>query len=81
MHNISNKGLKEEDKTGLLKRLKNIEYKNKEQLKATKNNETIKEVTDFVKEPLSLAAKELIEESRVIQKNLDYRKLKITGGN
>ena len=29
---------------------------------------SIKEVPDFVKEPLSLKAKELIEEIRVIQK-------------
>ena len=35
-----NKGLKEEDKKeGLLKRLKNIEDKNKEQLKAIENQE------------------------------------------
>ena len=33
-------------------------------------NENIKEVTDFVKEPLSLEAKELIEEIKIIQKML-----------
>ena len=40
-----------------------------------------KEITDFVEEPLSLEAKDLIEEIRTIQKNVDYRRLKITGGN
>ena len=78
-----NKGLKEEDKKeGLLKRLKNIEDKSEEQLKAIKSkNENIKEVTDFVEEPLSLEAKGLIEGIRIIQKDVDYRKLKITAGN
>ena len=78
-----NKGLKEEDKKeGLLKRLKNIEDKSEEQLKAIKSkNENIKEVTDFVEEPLSLEAKGLIEEIKIIQKDVDYRKLKIAGGN
>ena len=77
------KGLKEEDKKErLLKRLKNIEDKNKQLLKTIKSkNENIKEVTDFVKEPLSLEAKALIEEIRTTQKDVDYRKLKITGGN
>ena len=41
----------------------------------------MEEVTDFVKKPLSLEEKALIEEIRVIQKDVDYRKLKITGGN
>ena len=51
-----NKGLKEEDKKeGLLKRLKNIEDKSENQLKAIKNkSESMKEVTGFVEEPLSL---------------------------
>ena len=42
---------------------------------------TIKEVTDFVDKPLSFEAKELIEEINVIQKDVDYRKLKIKGAN
>ena len=48
---IFNRGLKEEDeKEGLLKRLKNIDDKSEEQLKAIKNEtENIKEVTVFVK--------------------------------
>ena len=80
---IFNKGLEKEDKKeGLLKRLKNIEDKNEEQLKAIKNkaSENIKEVADFVKESLSLEAKQLIEEIRVRQKDVDYRKLKLRGG-
>ena len=78
-----NKGLKEEDKKeGLLKRLKNIEDKNEQLLKTTKNKtENIKEITDSFKEPLSSEAKALIEKIRTIQKNVDYKKLKITGGN
>ena len=57
-----NKGLKEEEtKEGLLKRLRNIKDKNEKQLKTEKNgNENIKDVTDFVKETLSLEAKTLI---------------------
>ena len=75
--------MKEEDKKeGLLKKLKNIEDKSKERLKAIKSkNENIKEVTDFVEEPLSLEAKGLIEEIKIIQKDVDYRKLRIAGGN
>ena len=53
------------------------------QLKAikSKNAGNIKEVTDFVNQPLNLEAKGLIEEIRVIQKDVDYRTLKIRGGN
>ena len=69
---VFNKGLKEGDKKeGLLKRLKNIEDKNEEQLKEIESkNKNIKEVTDFVEEPLSLGAKALIEEIRSIEKML-----------
>ena len=38
-------------------------------------------VTDFVDKPLSFEAKELIEEIRVIQEDVDYRKLKNIGHN
>ena len=80
---IFNKGLsKDDNKEGLLKRLKNIENKSKNPLKVKNNTEeNIKEVTDFVNQPLSLEAKELITEIKDIQKNVDYRKLKIGGGN
>ena len=80
---IFNKGLSEEDKKeGLFKRLKNIEDKS-EKLLEVKNNTigNIKEVTDFVDQPLSFEAKELIEEIKAIQKDVDYRKLKIRGDN
>ena len=61
-----------------MKRLKNIEDKNEEQLKAIKNKTgNIKEVTDFFKETLSLKAKEI----KIVQKDVDYRKLKIRDGN
>ena len=73
---IFDKGLSEEDKKeGLLKRLKNIEDKNKVE------NKDIKEVTDFVDQSLSFEAEELWEENKTIQKNVNYRKLKIKGGN
>ena len=63
---IFNKGLSEEDKKeGLLKRLKNIEDENKVK------NKDIKEVTDFVDQPLSFEARELIKEIKTIQKNVD----------
>ena len=69
---VFNKGLKEEEKKeGLLKRLKNIEDKIEEQLKAIKNKgENIKEVTDFVREPLSLEARVLIKEIKSQKKIL-----------
>ena len=75
MGKIFNNGLKVEDKKGLLKRLRNIEDKNEQQLKAIKNKtENIKEVTDFVKQTLSLEVKGLIEEIRI-----SFKKLLITG--
>ena len=55
-----------------MKKLKNIEDKNEEKLRALKNKtENIKEVTDFVEEPLSLAATRLTEEIKIIQKDVD----------
>ena len=72
---IFNKGLKEEGKNEeLLKRLRNIEDKNEDKLKA-------KEVTDFVEELLSLEGKLLIEEIKITQKDVDCSKLKVSGGN
>ena len=81
---IFNKELdKDEDKKeGLLKRSKNIEDKNEKLLEVKKKTaENIKEVTDFIGQPLNFEAKELIEEVKVTQKDVDYRKLKIRGGN
>ena len=69
-------------KEGLLKRLKNIEDKNENLLEVNvKTKKNIKEVTDFVDQTLNFEAKELIEEIKVIQKDIHYRKLKIKGGN
>ena len=77
---IFNKGLSEEDKKeGLLKRLKNMEDENK--VKNKVKNKDIIEFTDFVDQPLSFEAKELINEIKTIQKNVNYRKLKIKGGS
>ena len=77
---IFNKGLSEDDKKeGVLKRLKNIEDTNKAENKV--KNKDIIEVTDFVDQPLNSKVKELINEIKTIQKNFDYRKLKIRGGN
>ena len=64
-----------------MKKLKNIEDKNEELLKIKDRQENIKEVTDFVRRLLSLEAKALIEEIKIIQKDVDYRKLIIRGGN
>ena len=82
MGKIFNMGLdkKEKDKKeGLFKRIKNVEDKNEELLKAKNRTENMEEVTDFVDQLLNLEAKELIEEIRVIQKDVDYRKLEIRG--
>ena len=78
---VFNKGLSEDDKKErLLKRLKNIEDKNEKPLEVkNKANENIKEVTYFVNQPLRFEAKELINEIKAIQKDVDYRKLKIRG--
>ena len=72
---------KSDQKKGLLKRLKNIEDKNEELIKAKSKTENIKKVTDFVDEPFSLEGRDLIEEIRAIQKDVDYRKLKLRSGN
>ena len=79
---IFNKGLRGDDKKeGVLKKLINIEDKNEQLLKTKNKTENIKEVTDFVRKPLSLEATALIEEIRTIQKNIDYGKLIIRDGN
>ena len=69
-------------KEGLLKRLKNIEDKNEKLLEVkNKTKENRKEITDFVHQPLTFEAKKLIEKIKVIQKDVNYRKLKIRGGD
>ena len=56
----------DDKKEGLLKRFKNIQDENK--VKNKVENKNIKEVTDFVGQPLSFEAKELINEIKTIQK-------------
>ena len=81
MGKIFNKGLSEDDKKeGILKRLKSLEDKNKVENKV-ENKDIIKEVTDFVDQPLTSKAKKLLKEIKIIQKNVNYRKLIIKGGN
>ena len=78
---IFNIGLSEDDKKeGLLKKLKNIEDKNEQLLEIKQKAENIREITDFVKEPLSPEANALIDEIRAIQKVVNYKKLKIIDG-
>ena len=80
MGKIFKKGLSQDDKKeGVLKILKNIEDTNKVENKI--KNKDIIEVTDFIYQPLNSKATELINEIKNIQKNVDYRKLKIRGGN
>ena len=56
-------------KEGLFKRLKSIEDKNEKLLEVKdKTKENIKEVTDFVDQPLSFEAKELINEIKNTEK-------------
>ena len=55
------------------------EIKNK--VKNEVKNEDIKEIIDFVDKPLRFEAKELINEIKTIQKDVDDRKLKFRSGN
>ena len=82
LNKFVNKGFNEEDKKKDLKRLKNVEDKSEEQLKAIKNKtESIKEVTNFFEEPLSQDTIVLINEIKSIKKDVDYKKLKFAGDN
>ena len=81
MGKVFNKGLsKDHKKEGVLKILKNIEDKNKikNKVKNKVENKEIIEVKDFVDKPLSLKAKELLKEIKIIQKMLitENQKLK-----
>ena len=77
-----NKRLKEEHKKeGLLKRLKNIEDKNEEQLKIIGKKTNIKSQIDLFDEDLTLEAIALIKEIKSIENNVDYSELSFTGGN
>ena len=77
-----NKRLTEEcEKEGLLKRLKAIEDKNEEQLKAITGKTDIKSKTDLFDEDLIQEVIALIKEIKSIEENVDYNKLSFTGGN
>ena len=77
---IFNKGLKEEDKKErLLKRLKNIEGKTEELLKAIKTNTTSK--IDLHGEDLIPDLLCLIKEIKSIEENVGYDKLSFTCDN
>ena len=72
---IFNKGLNKKDKEeGLLKKLKKIEDKNEQLLRIKNKTENIKDVTDFVREPL-------MKKIKIIQKDINYRKLMFKGGD
>ena len=79
---IINRGLKKQDKKeGLLKRLKNIEDKNEEQLKTIKGKTGLKSKIDLFDENLTPEAIALIKQIKSIEENADYDKLSFTGGN
>ena len=72
MGKFFNKGLKEEEKKeGLLKRLKNIENKNEEQLKAIKGKTDIKSKIDLFDEDLTPEAIVLVKEIKNIEENVN----------
>ena len=79
---VFNKALDEKDKKGvLLKRLKNIENKNEDQLKMIKDKVGIKWITNFVEKSLSQEEIAFINEIKSIDKNVKYTKLYFRGGN
>ena len=79
---IFNKGLNEDDKKRLFKRLKNIEDKNEKQLKAIEdknekqldtNSKSLKSISYFSQ--LSTKAKELFEKIKKEKNDIDFEKL------
>ena len=82
MNKFFNKALKEEDKKeGLMKRLKDIEDKNEEQLKIIADKTDIKSQIDCFDKYLSPEAVTLIKEIKSTEVNVDYEKLSFAGGN
>ena len=63
-----------------MKRLKAIEDKNQEQLKAVTGKTDIKSKTDLFDEDLIQEVIALIKEIKSIEENVDYNKLSFTGG-
>ena len=79
---VFNKGLDGKDeKEGFLRRLKNIEDKNEEQLKAIKGKTDLKSKIDLFDEDLTLEAIVWRKESKDIGDNVDYNKLVFTCSN
>ena len=82
---VVNKGLeKDEKQEGLLKRLKNIEDKTDDQLKAIENKDSqlgIKSIGYIVKEELSQEAKNILKKLSNQEKIINYKKLYLKGGN
>ena len=64
-----------------MKRLKNIEDKSEEQIKAIKNKFGIKLQVDSFNEDLSSKAVALVKKIKDIEDNADFNKLISTGGN
>ena len=62
-----------------MKRLKNIEGKNEEQLKMIENKESkqlgIKSVTDIFDEELSQEIKDILKKPNNLKKSINYKKL------
>ena len=81
MGKVFNKGLDKDGEKGLLKRLKNIEDNNQEQLKAIKGKTGLKSQIDLFEKELSSKAVTLLKEIKEIKDNVDYDKLFFTGGN
>ena len=80
---VFNKGLDSSEKQeGLLKRLKNIEYKTDKQLNENKDSQLdIKSIGYTIKEELSQEAKNMLEKLNNQEKLINYRKTNFTGGN
>ena len=68
-------------KERLVKRVKNIEDKNEELLKAIKGKTDTKSKTDLFDEDLILEVIALIKEIKSIEENVDHDKLSFTVGN
>ena len=74
---FNNRGIKER----LAKRVKTIEDKNEELLKAIKGKTDTKSKTDLSDEDLTLEVIALIKEIKSIEENVDHDKLSFTVGN
>ena len=82
---VFNKGLeKDEKEAGLLKRLKNIEDKTGDQLKAIKNKDSqlgIESIGHIVKGELSQEAKNFLKKLSKQEKIINYKKIYLKGGD